>query len=137
MIWARVLELAGESESGTSQCPGTGCSRWENAAGSYEDKVKATLGCEKCEGRPPAAEFEVESSKLKVEESDEVAELVEEIEDIIEWEDAGHVTDWSCYGFAHARLATVWRKAERYVERRQHGRMQSFLVSWMKSGGGE
>lgn len=65
-------------------------------------------------------------------EPDELEELVSEIQSIIEWEDGGHVTDWSCYPFGHAQLVTIWRKAERHVERLQQSRLQTALIGWLK-----
>lgn len=114
-----------------SRCPGEGqCTRWDNQAGTYEDKVNATIGCEKCNGNPPLAETGDGSQETG--DGSDIDELVDEIEDIIEWEDGGHPTDWSCYGYAHKRLVTVWRKAERLIERRQQARLQTFLLGWLK-----
>jgi hypothetical protein len=61
-----------------------------------------------------------------------VSDLVDEIEDIISWEDAGFKTDWSCYGFEYMRLVKAWREAEKIVRRDQNFNIQCLIRSYLK-----
>ncbi|MBV9242687.1 MAG: hypothetical protein JO314_11835 [Acidobacteria bacterium] len=124
-----MYKLAGEDLTGR-RCPGDACSRWQNAAGTYEDKCLACIGCGTCEGNPPPEE-ETESSGSRQSE-DEIEGLVDDIQDIAAYENAGLATDWSCYSFEYPRLVTTWREAENHLMRIQSGRLQSFLLGWMK-----
>jgi hypothetical protein len=88
----------------------------------------ACVGCGTCDGNPPP-----DPDTPAAAEPDQVTSLIDDIEDIVKWENGGHATDWSCYSFAHAKLVTVWREAENHLSRIQTSRMQSFLLGWMKS----
>lgn len=128
MIRRRVFEDSGEDPEGIGgyRCPGEGlCQRWDGAAGDYEQKTKACIGCPK-ECTPP---FESrESGESRESESDaEIENLVDEIAYIIAWENAGIPTDWSVYSFEHQKLAVIWRETEQQVKRIHSIRLQAYL----------
>ncbi len=56
--------------------------------------------------------------------------MVNEIADIVFWEDAGDVTEWHLYPFETRQLFGIWREAEKQINRIQQGRMQSFIKSF-------
>lgn len=69
---------------------------------------------------------------LETEESDEdeTAQIVEEVSDIVKWENAGFKTDWNCYGFEYKKFVVAWRDAERRVGLTQNSRLQGILRSF-------
>lgn len=62
----------------------------------------------------------------------EVEELCAVIEDIIEWEDSGHETDWSVYPYEYRRLVREWRHAEREVQRIRDHRFAAYIKAQFK-----
>lgn len=130
-IWEKVFEQSGESglETGKlEQCPGESCeqfsSRFPKTKGRWKDRAEESCaGCGKCDGNIP-----IRKLKTRI---DDVSELIDEIEDIIIWENAGHQTSWEVYHFDYQILHRHWRQAERQVKEIREIRMQSFLKGWM------
>lgn len=123
-----MLERAGEADAAGKRCEGDdGCERWQSAKGdTYEEKLTA---CEECPKKclPPPSPAEAAAGV-----EDEITELVDTIESLIEWEDAGVPTDWTCYGFAEMSLVRTWRTAEAFVHRQQQARISGFIKAWCK-----
>lgn len=113
------------------KCEGDkGCDRWASAKGTtYEEKLSACKTCPQNCTPPPPPDLVTEPD------DNEVTDLVDEIEYIITWQDAGIATDWSAYTFDHQKLAVIWRAAEKQVERLQNSRMQAYLLSKFKNPG--
>jgi len=59
--------------------------------------------------------------------------MVEEIADIIAWENAGFATDWSHYPYETKELVKVWRNAERDVAAIQMTRTQIWYKAQFKT----
>lgn len=115
------------------RCPGEGkCDLWDAAAGSYDERIEAgiTAGCRDCGGRPPLSPDDGEGDSVA--ESEEVAALIDDIEDIVGWEDAGFATDWRCYRYEIKSLVKYWRLAEREVIEIRATRMQAFIKGFFK-----
>lgn len=60
----------------------------------------------------------------------EVEKLVNEIADIVFWEDAGSGTDWTLYPFETRQLYGIWREAEKQIAKIQAAKMQMFIKSF-------
>lgn len=123
-----MFEQSGESldgKAGVGQCPGeTDCSYFHQAAGNTPEE-KASEACTNC----PKLPTKPRSSTYKIEET-ETEELVDEIENIVFYENGGSKTDWSCYPFEYLTLASIWRECERQIENRQRQRMKLFIESF-------
>ena len=65
--------------------------------------------CPQC--RPLEGEEEIDSS-----------DLVDEIRDLIFWENGGHQPEWNCYPFEYYRLFAEWRNTE--MEIKSHREME-------------
>lgn len=107
------------------RCPGMDCHDFAGAAGAtWEEKAfEACTSCNKCNGNAP---FNPDDSEISESEFDK---LIEEVEEIIEAQDAGfnaEITNYTIY-----RLVIAYRDAEKKVGQIQQGRMQAFLRSWM------
>lgn len=141
-----MFEELGEEFGGSlyGRCPGTGCDQWEAAAGDYDYKVETDVcgGCRDCGGNPPEPES-VQNAECTMHneddadpepdaDEDEIVDLVNDIADIVDWENAGLQTDWSHYPFETKKLVQLWRSTEREVAAIQNTRMQIFLKSWFK-----
>lgn len=102
---------------------------WAAAGGdTHEEKEEAVcFGCEMYATKPTDGGGPSGFS------DEEIEEFVDEIADIVRWEDAGFATDWSAYDLATKQLAVVWREAESDVRLLQTRRLQSFLRGWFKS----
>lgn len=85
--------------------------------------LDACTGCELLPTKPGAG-------REAQDEAEEITELVEEIADIIAWEDGGFSTDWSLYPFEYQKLFVVFRQAERQIERIKEIRFQNFVKSF-------
>ena len=113
------------------QCPGEGCDIWDAAAGDYEYKVetKVCSGCRDCGGVPPKppAEDDPEYDDLE-----ELEDLFDEIEDIIEWENGGFVTDWTVYPFEVRYLVRIWRNCELEIKRLQASWLHAYIKAKCK-----
>lgn len=145
-----MFELAGEELGGSAYtaCPGTGCPIWEAAAGDHAYKVETGVceGCRDCGGNPPdegssgsgsgSEETEGEAGNAAApaahDEAAEVDDLVQDVADIIAWENAGFTTDWSQYPIEIKNLVKYWRSAETDIANIRESRMQTFLKSWFK-----
>jgi len=131
-----VLQLAGEDADGLgTQCPGEGkCERFTAAAGKDLDEKAANA----CPGCPKECTPPVDSSQESVagsqHEDDEISDIVDEIEMLAAWDNAGFPTDWSLYSFGHKELFKIWRDAENFVHRQQQVRISSFILGWIKQG---
>ena len=64
--------------------------------------------------------------------SDEAEEIVDAIEDMAEWADAGFETDWSCYSFETMQLYQVWRRTEAVVEENRRRRFDALVKGFLK-----
>lgn len=129
MIRRRVFEQNGEDLAGVAhKCEGDkGCDRWASAKGdTYEQKLAACENCPK--NCTPPSDPSIENDP----EDHDVADLVDKIECIVTWENAGIRTDWSAYSFDHQKLFVVWRAAEKRVEQIQNGRIQAYLMAKFK-----
>ena len=131
-IWEKVFDDSGEHESGNGsveRCPGESCeqfsSRFLKTKGRWKDRAEeACAGCGKCDGKIPL-------KPNRNVQTDELTELIDEIGDIVEWENAGHSTAWEIYPFEYQILHKTWRKAERQVKEIREMRMQAFIKGWM------
>ena len=130
-IWDKVFEHSGETgaDGKLERCPGESCkqfaSRFLKVKGTWKQKAEeAVSGCGKCDGVPPLEPATQTST-------DEVSELVDEIEDIVLWENAGHKIEWTVYPFEFQLLHRYWRQAEMQVKEISEIRMQAFLKGWM------
>lgn len=131
-IWRQVFDNAGEDTAETAEikrCPGESChqfsSRFPKTKGRWKDRAEeACAGCGKCDGnipRKPAKQTQESTADV----------LVEEVEDLIAWENAGFKTAWEHYPFETAMLFKEWRNAELAVSEIRNIRMQAFLKGWM------
>lgn len=66
------------------------------------------------------------------ESDEEIESAVDDIEDIIRWENAGFKTDWSCYDLETMQLVTVWREAEGVVEEERRRRFDALVKGFLK-----
>lgn len=62
----------------------------------------------------------------------ETADIVADIESIVDWENAGFVTDWTAYPFWTKQLVVVWRNAEAEIDRLHTMRFQAVLKGFLK-----
>jgi hypothetical protein len=82
-----------------------------------------------CRGCP---KFESKSFAAGGETGEEAEHIVDEIEDIVLWENAGFATDWSAYEFETMQLVTVWREAEAVVEENRRRRFDALVKGFLK-----
>lgn len=87
---------------------------------------EACAGCKKCEGNPP------DEPEKGSEPSSDDQQIVEEIEDMIAWADAGFETDWTAYSFEKTKLYRYWRDCENEIERLHATRFQALIKGFMK-----
>lgn len=89
-----------------------------------------------CGGNPPdepvGSGQETVSSEETADEDAEIVDLVNDIADIVAWQQAGFETDWSHYPFETKRLVQLWFSTMSEVAAIQNTRMQIFLKSWFK-----
>lgn len=82
---------------------------------THEERwFKASTTCGNACQRPPLKDGELPDYGESGE-SDDVEDLIDEIADIINWENAGFTTDWSVYPFEYQILNVVWRFSERQI----------------------
>lgn len=121
-----MYEENGEDVEGNSfyRCPGMECVNFAKEAGAtWEGKAKAACTtCDKCNGN-----FPIDPSTVSEQEVNEVEELVEEIADIIKWENGGIQTDWTAYEFFYQKLVCEWREAEERLKKLERVRLRKLL----------
>lgn len=125
LIRRRVYEQAGEDPGGAFyRCEGeAGCTRWKNAAGTYDEKLETVIpGCDKKCSPPPREEDRAARSGDAA-----VRDLVDNTAQLIAWENAGIETDWAEYSFEQQKLFVIWREAEREVEALHKMRVQAWI----------
>jgi len=59
--------------------------------------------------------------------------LVEEVESLRDWHNAGLAINWDCHSFTHKVLFVELAKAEAEIENIRAMTMQAFLKGWFKS----
>lgn len=131
-IWEKIFTSAAETGDlggKVDQCPGESCEQFSKRfpllKGKWKDRAEeACAGCGKCDGKIP------KKSNPKIQ-NDDVADLLDEIEDIILWENAGHKIEWELYPFDYAIIHRYWRQAEAEVKAIREIRMQAFIKGWM------
>ena len=120
------------------RCPGEDhCGKF-SIARSEGDGLAACQGCALLPTKPgdvwaveiPAVDAKSEAETAEDLEAAEVENLVDEIADIVFWEDAASLTDWTLYPFEYRMLYAVWREAERKVRDIRERRMQTFIKSF-------
>lgn len=111
------------------RCEGdAGCVRWQSQKGdTYEEKVTCCVGCPKGCSPPIHPDDAIDSI------DDEVQDLVDRIETLIAWENAGIATDWSEHTFDTQKLFVIWRDAETQLALLHQVRWQTFLKSKFKT----
>ena len=106
-----MAELYQEKYSSAARCPGDDtCNRWTSAAGSFEEKTKACIGCGQCDGKPPIKGGSKEAASVF-----QKQRVVAQIEGLVKRQNAllpiGEIT------FVEERLLIIWREAEAEQER--------------------
>lgn len=107
-----MAELHGENSAGdsVSRCPGENqCPRWDNQAGSYEDKVQATLGCDRCNGVPPILNQSNSPESIK-------KKIVARIENFVR-QDNAKTLNLNLLDYLDWKLIEIWRDEEVHHER--------------------
>ena len=113
----------------SGRCPGEeNCRDFlkEGGATREEKEMNACSGCQFFPTKPGAGKKKSDEPN----EADEVENLVNEIADIVFWEDAGSLTDWNCYPFETHLLYAVWREAEKQIKNTREIVMQMFIKSF-------
>lgn len=128
-----MLTAAGETFEGgdTTKCPGeSNCDDWQTHIGDDDHatkEAKVCLGCPMFISKPASGSDE--ASKIGTE---EIEEIVDEIEDMVFLADGGHETDWREYPIEIYRLFCEWRKAEKNIAERRAQFTQNFMKSFCK-----
>lgn len=127
----RVLTAAGESPTGkVASCPGMSCQQFASRMANWNGKKwqkraeEACAGCDRCDGTPP--------QNKAGSDTDEVEDLVNEIEDIVFLANGGQLTDWNEYPHEYYRLFCWWRAAEKEVEELRAFKLSSFIGGFSK-----
>jgi hypothetical protein len=63
---------------------------------------------------------------------EEIEFVVDEIEDIVRWEDAGFPTDWDAYDYETMQLVVMWRTTEAVVKENRGRRFDALVKSFLK-----
>lgn len=63
---------------------------------------------------------------------DEIEDAVDDITDIVAWEDAGFPTDWTAYSLETKQLYRLWRSTEADVEEERRRRFDALVKSFLK-----
>jgi hypothetical protein len=130
MIWRRVFEQNGEEyDGGKSHCPGDGkCEIWDASQGRPRDEREMVCGdCKRCSG-PPPEEIEDPANDATADDG-ELEDIVDEIADIILYQDAGSSTDWGVYSPEYLWLAGQWRHAEKTLVALRHLKLIRVMTS--------
>lgn len=64
--------------------------------------------------------------------NDDAQSIVDDIEDMADWADAGFETDWSCYDFETLQLYQLWRRTECEVRELRARRFDALVKGFMK-----
>lgn len=114
-----------EYEGARSRCPGDGaCDLWDSTAGRpKEERELSCADCKRCSG-PPSEE----EAAIIPDDDPAIADLVEEIADIILTQDAGSPTDWTAYPPEYLWLAGQWRAAEKMIAALRHHKLLQALT---------
>lgn len=126
-----MLTAAGETFEGgdTTRCPGeASCDDWQQPFDGDEEMKEQAIcfGCSKFPTKPSRANFSTGPT------AEEIDDLVNDIESIIDFEDAGLATDWSEYPIEYAQLAVIWRNAEKEISEIRSRYLHTLVKSFMK-----
>jgi hypothetical protein len=77
------------------------------------------FGCPKFDSKPTEISDELDAEYI--------ADIVEQIEFLADWEDAGLKTDWSEYPFEICELFVEWRSTERKIVELRQRRLDMVL----------
>ncbi len=80
-------------------------------------------GCERCDGNPPKRPGDEDQT------AERIREVIDEVEDIVDCQNAGSVTDWDAYEFFYFELVKEWRRIERLCEITQAARIRAFMTA--------
>ncbi len=106
-----MAELYNESYGAVARCPGDeSCDRWTNQAGSFEEKIKACIGCDRCDDKPPL------KSGSKEEASEfQKQRMIGAIEKLVQRQNAN--LPLGEIGYLEERLLIIYREAEAEQDR--------------------
>lgn len=77
-----------------------------------------------CRGCP---KFESKGITIGSIPDDEAEEVVDDIEAMVDWANAGFETDWTCYPFEMLQLYQIWRQTEWVIEESRRRRFDALV----------
>lgn len=100
---------------------------WQQAAGKTREEKEENVcrGCHLFETKPRDPD--------DVENTEEIQDLVDEIELLISLADAGIRIDFDSKEFFYFYLFRIWRGLEKDIENSRQCRLQAFLKAWEKT----
>lgn len=130
-IIRRVGEIHGETAGVVLRCPGMSCSRWRNAAGTFEEKTRVCRGCDDCSDNPPLRDEE-DGFRLT---PDIESRFVAQIESLrLEMKPFPRF-DYSDLDWVECELLKVWIRQEELYENRHKSNLAAIIKALLQQNG--